>query len=915
MIVLARGAELAAIDDWLGSPGGLERTCLVINGQAGIGKTTLWSEVTRRAGLRGWRVLACRPARSDAGLSHVGLADLLRSVGDDDFAVLPSPQRRSLLVALLREEAGDGDLDPRAVGTALTRLLGALADREPVLVAIDDAQWLDVASARAVAFALRRLDDRQVWLAAVTRTPGAGGALPPVGVLLGGQEVSRLGVGPLSVAAVHQLLAHNLGTSFPRPVLIRIHSAAQGNPFYCLEIGRELVRRGIPPPGQPLPVPADDREVALLRLRRLPRATRDVLAEVAAMSRPTADDLDIAALARAERAGLVSVGPDGRVEFSHPLFGSALYSSLPAAARRDLHGQLARRAASQEERARHLALAASGPDEATAAELDRACAAASARGAAEVAAELKELACKLTPAADRQALVRREIELADRRYFAGDPTGARERLRRLLASLSAGEERARVLLELGSVLWTQGEAGQGLAFMQDALDEAVGRELRAKIHSRISALADDVDLSVEHGEAALALIDEREDPMTYSFALHTAALFRLYAGRGADHEAIEKGIRLQQGASAWEMSTTPAFWSRNFDDFETARQRFGEMINVFRELGDEATVSAALTHLSLIESMTGHPARAKDLVEEALDLARQTEQETFLDMALRAEGMARAMTGDLDQARAVIDEVLRRLEDHPDVLLEGMARAVLGLAALAGGDLAEADRQLTRADEIAEFFHYREPASERFHADHAEAVIGLGDLERAEILVGRMEARAAALPRPWIMAVSARCRGQLNAARGDLDQALSDYQRALAAHEHLDMPAELGRTLLDLGRLHRRRNERQRARQWLEQALATFETAGALGWATVAADELRRASARRGSQERLTPTELKVCELAASGLRNAEIAARLFLSEKTVEANLTRAYRKLGVRSRTELAGRMTQGDRRSPAG
>jgi DNA-binding CsgD family transcriptional regulator len=143
----------------------------------------------------------------------------------------------------------------------------------------------------------------------------------------------------------------------------------------------------------------------------------------------------------------------------------------------------------------------------------------------------------------------------------------------------------------------------------------------------------------------------------------------------------------------------------------------------------------------------------------------------------------------------------------------------------------------------------------------------------------------------------------LNAASGDVDGALADYERALAAHENLDMPSELGRMLLALGRLHRRRNERLKAAEYLERAVAAFTSAGAHGWLAIARQDLARARGRRGTDpERLTATERAVCELAVAGLRNHEIAARMFLSDKTVEANLSRAYRKLRVRSRTELA-------------
>src|SRR5215831_402902 len=910
---LGRDTQLGQIEAWLtadAAPGPAgPRLALVIEGEPGIGKTTLWAEATGRARAAGWRVLSCRPAASDAGLPHVALADLLHSVPDDAFARLPAPQRRALGVALLREEAGGIDLDPRAVGTGLTALLGLIGSDGPLMLAVDDAQWLDPASARALGFALRRLDDPRPRLVAAVRTEGPAGqrtgAFAAVEASLDRQAITRIEVGPLSVAAIHQMFVRTLGSSFPRPVLVRIHRAAGGNPFYALEIGREVQRLGVPSPSQPLPIPGDHRDLVLLRLRRLPRATRDALAVVAATARPSTAGLDLDALAPAEVAGIVRVRPGGRTEFTHPLFGSALYSSLPEASRRRLHRDLAERAASPEERARHLALAAGGPDEATATALDEAAAAAAARGAADVAVELKELARNLTPPQDTATLVRRETELAERRYFAGDATGARRELERSLASLPAGEDRARVMLELGSLLWVQEESDNGLALMSRALSEAATPALRARIHSRIASQSDDADVCVEHGEAALALLDEHEDPILYCFALHNLALFKLLSGRGADHAAIEKGMALQRDLAAWEMSTVPAFWARNFDDFGTARQRFADILRAFREQGDEATASGVLTHLARVEIMTGHMDRARALTEEALDLAEQTEQETYLLMALCAKGHWCAQAGDLDGARAAGEEILHRIEATPDIVLEGMARAVLGSAALAAGDLAEADRQLARAQEIEELVHNRELASNRFHADHAEAVIGLGDLGRAEGLVRRMEERAQALPRPWILAASARSRGLLNAAAGGLDRALSDYQRALAAHETLDMPAELGRTLLVLGRLHRRRNERQRAQDCLGGAAAVFGAAGASRWAAVAREELGRAQGRRGSADRLTPTELHVAELAVAGLRNTEIAARLFLSGKTVEANLSRIYRKLGVRSRTELAAKM----------
>lgn len=908
--VLGREAERTKIDVWLGQVSGAATArLLVISGEPGIGKTTLWADATRRASAIGCRVLSSRPAPSDAGLPHVVLADLLRPVADDALRSLPVPQRRALEVALLRADPGESDLDPRAVGSGLTALLSYLAADGPLILAVDDAQWLDPASARSVAFALRRLEHRPVAMIAAVRVLEKGRHSGEFAAIEAARGSTRIDVGPLSVAAIHQLFRRELGGSFPRPLLVGIHRAAGGNPFYALEIGREIQRVGIPPPGQPLPVPADHADLVLLRLRRLPRATRDVLAELAAMPSAAVSQVDLDALTAAERAGIAVIRPGGRVEFAHPLFGSALYASLPEAERRKLHRRLAGQAADPVERARHLALAASGSDETTSAELERAAAMAAARGAADVAVELQELACRLTPATDQRARVQRGIDLSERRYFAGDPNGARRELERLLAALPPGDDRARVLLGLGSMRWVQGEADAGLELMEQALADAQTTELRSSIHTRIASGSDDADVAVRHGEAALALMDQDADPQLYSYALLVVALFKLHSGRGADHDAVEQGIRLQRQAAGWVMSPVPAFWARDFDDFGTARQRLADLIEALREQGDQAQVAPALTHLARIAAMTGQMESARATASEALELAAQTEQETYLDVALCAQAHIRAYAGELDQARTGASDVLDRLADRPDAVLEAMAREALGLAALQAGDLAEVDRQLTRADEINNLVHNREPANQRFQADHAEAVIGLGDLDRGERLVARLEARAAALPRPWIVAVSCRCRGMIHAARGNVDAAAADYERALAAHQGLDMPAELGRTLLALGRLHRRRNERKRAQETLERAVSVLDAAGARGWAAIARDELTRARGWRGHASQLTPTERAICELAGSGMRNREIAAQLFLSDKTVEANLSRSYRKLGVRSRTELATAMARAD------
>ena len=296
MEIIGRHAELETLRAWLGggSPNGpappVVKTFLVIEGEPGIGKTTIWAQGVEEARAAGWDVLVCRPRPSDSGLPNVGLTDLLRTVPEEALGSLPPPQRRPLEVATLRRDPGEGDLEPRAVGTGLTALLTHLANRGPLLLAVDDAQWLDQASARALAFALHRQDQGVVRLLAAVRIESAASrqaaALATIESTVGRERVQRLPLGPLSIAALHQVILEALGKSFTRPVLMRIHQAAGGNPFYALEIAREILRIGPPPPGRPLPVPKDHRDLALLRLGRLPRSTRDVLAQIAAMSRP-----------------------------------------------------------------------------------------------------------------------------------------------------------------------------------------------------------------------------------------------------------------------------------------------------------------------------------------------------------------------------------------------------------------------------------------------------------------------------------------------------------------------------------------------------------------------------------------------------------------------------------------------------
>jgi DNA-binding CsgD family transcriptional regulator len=225
----------------------------------------------------------------------------------------------------------------------------------------------------------------------------------------------------------------------------------------------------------------------------------------------------------------------------------------------------------------------------------------------------------------------------------------------------------------------------------------------------------------------------------------------------------------------------------------------------------------------------------------------------------------------------------------------------LGLAALAAGETAAADEHFRAALESLDQMGWREPAVWRVEGDAIEAALAAGDLSRAELLVDRLEQQAHGSQIPWSLAVSARSRGLLLAAQGRLEESAEALERALREHEGSPVPFERARTLLAYGQVLRRAKQKRMAREALEQAAEIFETLGAEPWALRTHEELRRTAAR-AAPIGLSETELKIARLAAEGLTNQSIAAEVFVSRKTVEANLGRVYRKLGIRSRAQLA-------------
>ena len=470
-LVVGRQEELSGLERFLEATGELP-AALVLEGEAGIGKTTLWRSAVVAAS-DSYFVLSAQPVAAEAELAHASLADLLEPCVAEVLPGLPRPQRRALEGALLLAEPDGDPPQPRAVAAGFLSVLRELAREQPVLVALDDVHWLDTSSRGVLEFAFRRLRTETVAVLVSVRADTGGRSLA-FGPTFEGERLTRVQLGGLDVSAVQALLRERLGLALTRPTLLQVVEASGGNPFFALELGRALDRKPPVAVGEPLPVPATLKELVARRLALLPAGALDALGLAALAGDCTVDLLASALgtdpwepLSPAIDAEVIEV-TDGRVRFTHPLLASVSRSTMDGASRRDAHRRLATAVTDPEQRARHLALAAEGPDPSIAVALDRAARDASRRGAPAAAAELARLAAELTPpdAVDERA--DRLITAAEHHRLAGEHAATRTLLVPLVEVLPPGPRRARALFCLG---WTEAIA-RGRELCEQALDEA-----------------------------------------------------------------------------------------------------------------------------------------------------------------------------------------------------------------------------------------------------------------------------------------------------------------------------------------------------------------------------------------------------------------------------------------------------------
>ena len=903
--VVGRDEELEVVRAFAAE---IVRPCgLLIEGKAGIGKTLLWRETIAAAVGGGARALVSRPAEAETALAFAGLADLLADCVEHVLPELAPPQRHALQVALLLEEE-TGTVDRRAVAAATLAALSSLSRSQPLLLAVDDLQWLDRPSAGALEFVLRRLRDEPIAAVASVRVGEDRVGVAALETALGA-DVIRIRPQPLSLADLGRLVRAHSRRPLPPPVVRRLHEASGGNPLYALELAAALDDDAAT---NELKLPDTLADALGSRVRRVPKRTRDALLDVAAIAHPIQSQLgDAAALDPAFEAGLLEL--DGaELRFSHPLLRTAVYAAATPSRRRAVHARLAEQAATDEERALHLSLAAAAPDEATAVRVEVGARAAWARGAPVDAAELLERAVALTPPEEQSALFTRQLAAAQAWWEAADLPSARSAGERAVELAAPGPQRARALIHLA--FSRQDDFALAVEFGLQAVDEAGDDEsLRAEALAIVALgklAVGDINGAVEAAGEAMALEAATASPALLATLIGVFEAMRTMAYGRPDPEALARGMRLEDSVNGVGVTTSPrsvlGFLLNVEDRYDEARAVFETLLVQAEAHGDDYKAGELHNFLALLECRAGN-------FRVALEHGRRSVEICDEGQAAQGQGAARyglayalAYLGAADEARAAATEGVAFCAEANDLLFRIGNLLVLGFLELSLGNVAAALEYLRSLPGQVAQIGDGDPSLYPVLPEVIEALVAAGELEEAQGHVARLEERGRTLSSTWALVQAARGRALVTAADGRLPEALAEFEEALALHERLPSPFERARTLVGYGATLRRAKQKRAAREALAEAAAIFDRLEAPLWAGRARAEAERISGRR-STTGLTPTEQRVARLAADGLANKEIAAALFISTKTVEQNLSSAYGKLGIRSRTQL-GRVLSG-------
>ncbi len=875
---------------------------LALVGEPGIGKTALLDDAASRA--TGMLLLRARGIESEAQIPFGSLLELIRPA----LVLLdqiPPPQAAALESALaLRPGSAQ---DRFAVGAATLSLLAAYAEQGPVAVLVDDAQWLDGASAQALLFAFRRLmaDPVAVLVAVRAGEPS----------LLDGADLPVLQLSGLTSEDAAALMP-----GLPVESARRLHLATAGNPLALLELAADADDLVLAPEGAPVLVSARISGAFLHRAGLLNRAARQALVlaatsdtgDLATLDRAAARlEIDLSALAAAESAGLVALHA-GTVEFRHPLARSAVYAGAPAAQRRAAHRALAAALPDRDvdRRAWHLAAAAAGPDEAASAALAQAAARGRDRSAYPTAAAAFERAGRLAADVERRAWLL--WQAAETAWLAG----LINRAVALLDEARALASQPRTLVEIdrlaGHIAMLRGPVMRSHAILTEAAGRAdpelaVTMLAEAAFACLYAGKPAEMLAAAERARASLPADPSVRARLLAATALGTARIIGGDAGAGAD--ALHEAVTLAEGSAEvrgdlrllpW-LAVLPLFLRES----GTGRSLLEHALQTARVHAAVGVLPFALNLIARDQATSDRWAVAEATYREAIDLARESGQQTALAFGMAGLAWLQGRRGREQESRAGATEALVLCRELGMGLHEIWATAALGELELGLGDAARAvahfERQQQLLDDLAITDPDLSPAAELVNG-----YLKLGRAADAQRVAAEFTASADAKGQPWPLARALRCHGMLTADTGFAE----DFERAITLHELTPDVFETARTRLAYGERLRRSRNRVLAREQLRAAADTFEGLDARPWAERAHAELAATGETRRPRDAssvnvLTPQELQIALLLAGGKTTRETAAALFLSPKTVEYHLRHTYQRLGIHSRDELAERL----------